>query len=308
MQIIGADFGNSNMATSEKVIFPSKLCRDERIINMRKETDENLLIYEGNKILVGEGEFEIQTNKLYKSMFKPCLLKSLALSCNQDIVNIVLGIPAVQYNSKNKDMLKNELLSDKVYNFSLAGKERTLILEKVEVFPESVGSYYALTKEEHDQFNGFDLILVNLGGGNTNVAYFKLEGTKRKLVRSSTIMGGILNLYRDLIAAVNGEYSLSKDIEDAESILKKGLYVYGEKQDLSFTKPIILEHTDRIFKELNSYPIETSKVMFTGGASVMYRPILKQRLPGCLFQSNFLMSNAEGFKKVGEALWLKEYQ
>lgn len=309
MKILGIDFGNYNTKTSEGVKFESKISKDENLINHRKKNDENLMIICGKSILVGEGEFQTEVNKLDKDMFKACVLKALALSTEDKVTKVIIGLPSNQFNSKNKDRLKNELLTDKIYSFELAGKERTLIVEDLDFFPECAGAYHAITKEQKTQIQGRDLVLVNLGGGNTNIGYFKLEAKGRKLVKSSTVMSGVLHLYSDVINAINGEFSLNKTIEDGEKILTKNeLLVYGERQNLSFLRDIIEMHIDKIFKELNLYPIRDSSVMFTGGAIKLYKKILMKKVPNCIFQNNYLFSNAQGFKKAGEYKWQNEYQ
>jgi plasmid segregation protein ParM len=262
------------------------------------------MIIDGKKVLVGEGEFETEVNKLDKDMFKACVLKAMALSTEDDILKAIVGLPSNQFNSKNKDRLKHELLADKIYSFELAGKERTIIVEDLDFFPECAGAYHSMTKEQRTQIEGRDLVLVNLGGGNSNIGYFKIDGRGRKMVKSSTIMSGVLHLYADVVNAINGEFSLNKTIEDGERILTRNeLMVYGEKQNLSFLKDIIEMHLDKIFKELNLYPIRDSAVMFTGGAIKLYKKILMKRVPNCLFQTNFLLGNAQGFKKAGEYKW-----
>lgn len=307
MKIIGVDFGNYNTKTSEGIVFQSKISKDENLIEHRKIDDENLIKIDGKKFLVGEGEFETEVNKLDKDMFKACILKALALSTDENILKIIVGLPANQFNSRNKNRLKNELLKDKMYSFELAGKERTLVIEDLDFFPECAGAYHSMTKEQRFQIQRRDLVLVNLGGGNTNIGYFKIDGKGRKLVKSSTIMSGVLHLYSDVINAINGEFSLNKCIEDAERILSKNeLFIYGKRQNLSFLKDIIEMHMDKIFKELNLYQIKDSAVMFTGGAIKLYKKILMKRVPNCLFQTNYLLGNAQGFKKAGEYKWQKE--
>lgn len=309
MKIIGVDFGNYNTKTSEGVIFQSKISKDERLIDHRKNTDENLMKVNGKRILVGEGEFETDVNKLDKEMFKSCILKALALSTEDEVLKTIIGLPSNQFNTKNKERLKNELLSDKVYSFKLAGRERTIIMEDLDFFPECAGAYHAMSKEQKYQIQGRDLVLVNLGGGNSNIGYFKFDGKARKLAKSSTIMSGVLHLYSDIINAINGEFSLNKTIEDAETILNRNeLLLYGEKQDLSFLREIIEIHLDKIFKEVNLYPVKDSAVMFTGGAIKLYKKILMKKVPNCLFQTNYLLGNAQGFKKAGEYKWQEEFQ
>ena len=301
--IIGVDFGNFNTKTSEDVRFSSKICKDEKIIRLRKKDDENLVIFEGQKYLVGEGELQTDINKLDKDMFRICVFTSIAKSIKGDDAQIVIGVPNNQYTDRNIQRIKNDLLGDKIQTISVGGVEKTFILSDIEVYSEGHAPYYGMTKEQREEIKFKDLIMVNIGGGNTNISYFKFENGKRKLDHNSTVPGGMIHLYADFINAINGECSINKSIEDAEDILQHGLEIYGEKQNLSFTKEIILEHTEKIFKELNLYPVKTSKIMFTGGGSKMLKGLLKSRVPGCLFQTNYMLATAYGLKKVGETLW-----
>lgn len=309
--IIGVDLGNVNVKTSEinsktneYVIFSSKICRDQKTLELRKPSDDNYFTFNNKSVLVGEGDFQTDPNKLDKDLYKICFLTALARSTPKDYeeFQVVTGLPASQFIQKNKDRIK-EILKDRFYSVELGGEKKTLMIKNLEVFPECAAPMFGMTFEQKLLVKNTDLIIVNMGGGNTNIAYFKQLNGKRTLSKSSTVMSGSLNLYSDFINAVNGEYSLNKSLEDTEDILVNGLEIYGEKQDLSFTKDIIREHVDKIFKELNLYPIKSSRVMFTGGACRTLKPVIQIRLKNCIFQSNYLTATAEGFKKVGEALW-----
>lgn len=304
--IIGVDFGNFNTKTSENVVFKSTICKDKKIIRLRRKDDERLVVFEGNKYLVGEGDLQTDINKLDKDMFRLCVLTAIAKSIEEKEVQVVIGVPNNQYNEKNVCKIKDELLRDQINTITVDGNEKTFILSKVEVYSEGHAPYYGMTKEQRAEIKSKDLIMVNIGGGNTNISYFKIDDGKRRLDHNSTISSGMIRLYSDFINAINGEFSLNKTIEDGSEILEHGLEIYGEKQDLRFTKEIIVEHTDRIFKELNLYPLKTSRVMFTGGGSRDLKGLLKKRLPGCLFETNYMMATAYGLKKVGEMLWQRK--
>lgn len=313
--IIGVDLGNVNVKTSEvnlktnkPVLFSSKICKDLKTIELRKTTDDNYFKYKNESCLVGEGDFQTDLNKLDKELYKICFLTALARSTSKDCeeFQVVTGLPASHYNQKNKDRIKNEILDEKIYSIELGSIRKNLIIKNIEVFPECAAPQYGMTVEQRAQIKFSDLIIVNMGGGNTNIAYFKFSKGKRNLIKSSTVMSGSLNLYSDFINAVNGEYALNKTLEDAEDVLVYGLEIYGERQDLTFTKGIISEHVDKIFKELNLYPIKSSKVMFTGGACRTLKPLIQKKLKNCLFQTNYLTATAEGLKRVGETLWQNE--
>lgn len=301
--IIGVDFGNFNTKTSENVMFCSKICKDEKVIRLRRKDDDSLIVYQNQKYLVGEGELQTDSNKLDKEMFRVCVLTAIAKSIGEEEVHVVLGVPNNQYNEKSVQRIKSELLCDKIYSIGMGIREKTFILGGIEVYSEGHAPYYGMTKEQREEIKYKDLVMVNIGGGNSNISLFKMVNGKRALGHNSTVPGGMISMYSDFINAVNGEFGLNKTIEDAADILEHGLEVYGEKQDLKFTKDIILEHTDKIFKELNLYPVKTSKVMFTGGGSKVLKGLLKKKLPSCIFQTNYMMATAYGLKKVGESIW-----
>lgn len=315
--IIGVDLGNVNVKTSEinsktneHVLFSSKICKDQNTLELRKPSDDNYFKYKNESCLVGEGDFQTDPNKLDKELYKICFLTALGRSTPKDCeeFQVVTGLPASHFNQRNKDRIKNEILNERFYTIELGGEIKTLIIKDLEIFPESAAPQYGMTEEQKVQVRYSDLIIVNMGGGNTNIAYFKYSKGRKNLVKSSTIMSGSLNLYSDFINSINGEYALNKSLEDAEDVLVYGLEIYGEKQDLSFTKGIIEEHVDKIFKELNLYPIKSSKVMFTGGACRTLKPLIQKKIKNCMFQTNYLTATAEGLKKAGEALWQNEYQ
>lgn len=302
--IESADIGNANTKNGSGIVFASKVCKRLDVINQRNSDDRNLLEYDGKKYLIGEGELQTDTNKMDKENYILCLLTALARSsATENNFKVVVGIPGNQYNEQNVNRLKNDILANRVYNFKLAGTERNIIIEDVAACSEVVGAYNGMTADQKAEIRHNNLILVNIGGGNVNIGYFKQSREGRKLEQSSTLMKGTTHLFADIVDAVNGRFATNFDIEEAENILARGVSIYGEQQELTFLKSIILDHADWIFKELNLYPIKTSKVMFTGGGSKTLKSILKQRLTGCLFQTNYLTAGAQGFKKVGERLW-----
>jgi plasmid segregation protein ParM len=176
----------------------------------------------------------------------------------------------------------------------------------VEIFPEGIGAFYSLSDSQREEIGNRDVVMIDIGGRTTDICLLSVENMKRKVVESTSKAIGMLDIYIDFTNAINAEYGLSKDIEDAPNILKSGLYVYGERKDLKFTKDIILGYTEKIFKELNMrYPLKTSCVILTGGGSCLLWGLFKKQIPHIMLHDNYLLANAIGFKRIGENLWLK---
>lgn len=308
MDVLGIDFGNVNTKNSKGKIFKSCI-KTGADLKFKADNDPNLMVINGQKILVGEGEYQTDTDKFDKNMLKYCVLKSIALATDSMDVKVMMGLPAVQYSKASVEKARQILLSEKMYNFTLGGKKRTVIIEDIDFFPESAGAYYSLSLEQRVAIRGRDALLVNIGGGNTNIGYFKLAGeTSRVLEKNSTIMSGIFNLYGDVIDFINGKYLLNKGIEDAERFIKnKEIFIYGQSVKLPEIEDIMKTHLDKIFKELNLYSLKDSAVIFTGGGAEVYRELLKERVRNCLFQEDGVFGNAKGFAKVGELKWQKGF-
>ena len=87
-------------------------------------------------------------------------------------------------------------------------------------------------------------------------------------------------------------------------MLRDGLQIYGERQDLSFVKQVVADHIEVIYRELIlNYPIKTCRHVLGGGGAYLFKDVITLKIPGTILAENSQFANALGFKKVGEALW-----
>ncbi|KEH90636.1 ParM/StbA family protein [Clostridium botulinum] len=294
--IIGVDLGNYGVKTSSGISFLSK------ISDIESFTEENTVIYEGEKLYIGEGEFSTDWNKILKETTLPLLFTSLARSSTENIFEVVLGLPIQQYK-QNKIRLKDLIQENRGKTITIDGIERDIIISDIEIAPEGASAYYNLSSEERKLIGNKPLIIVDIGGRTTDVCLLK----DKKIQGFKTISVGMLNIYSDIVDEVNNKYTESFRLEEGESILKEGLFLYGEKQDRSFIKPIIQRHFNSIYKELQlSFEVTKGYVFLTGGGSFVFRRAFKNRLKNLLISSDPLFDNVKGFKKVGEKLWLEK--
>lgn len=298
--IIGVDIGNYSVKTSENAFFLSKVTTDKNLFE-----EEMVMQYENNFFIIGQGEFETNLDKSSKEHLMIYLLAAIAYS-TEDIDNqIVLGLPISHYKS-SRESLKNKILSNRINTFSLNGVKRQIIITDIEVFPEGVASYYSLCDSEKERLKGKDIVIIDIGGRTTDICLLVENNDIRRIEKPLTLFAGMLNVYDDFIKAINEKFILNKEIEDAEKILKNGLEIFGNRKDLTFTKPIIKKYIDKILKELYvNYPIQTENIIVTGGGSYFLGEALKAYIPNLIVMNNSIFSNAYGFKKVGESLWLK---
>jgi plasmid segregation protein ParM len=298
MAIVAIDTGSYSYKTSSGVLIPAKITEEEILFN-----DNHVLELDGKIFTLGIGEYNTNYSKIEKDNFIPLLLGAIALSTEDTDVKIVVGAPVAHYKS-TKDTIKEIINGYNQSSFKINGIYRNLYINEIEVFPEGIASFYALNEEYRNSMTK-DLIIIDIGGRTTDIAIFKKVGNKRIIVNPQSLPVGMLNIYSDVVRAINSKYPrLKKELEDAENILRNGLEIYGEKQDLSFIKPIINKHIDKIFKELNiNYPIETEDSLLTGGGAYLLKGLFKKRIPNIIVPENSLFTNAYGLKKVGESLW-----
>ena len=285
--ILGIDLGNWNVKTSEGNIFPSRYTTIENILGATGD----VLEYEGVKYYLREGKLENNYDKANKETNIILFLYALALQKDR-YFKVVVGLPALTYKS-NRDAFKEKLLENKVYNLKINGIEKTIIIEDLIVFPEGAGAYYSIPLRAKNS------IIVDVGGGTTNIVSFK----KGKLDKCTTIAKGMIELYNRIRDYLNSKYILKLELEDIESILKEGLKVDGEEVNWSFIKLIIDSFVSDMMNELRNFEIRTSTTYLSGGGSKLLKAALKNKIPGLEVVEDYLFSNVNGFKKVGEAKW-----
>lgn len=292
--ILGIDLGNFSVKTSEKVRFISKISERETF------DDKNTFTIEGVKYTVEDGEFTTDWNKSKKENTIPLLYYSIAKSTEDNLNQVILGLPIQQYK-KEKDNLKEMIENNKIKEIVIENKTRNIFITDVEIAPESAAAYYNLDLETKNKIGNKQLIIVDIGGRTTDICLFK----DRKIKEVKTVPVGMLNIYQEIIDYINTEYTESFKLEDGEGILKEGLFLNGSHRDISFIKPILLNNFNSIWKEIQlKFNTSLGYILLTGGGSLTLGKAFKNRIGNNLIISkNPLFDNAEGFKKVGESIW-----
>lgn len=289
--ILGVDIGTYSVKTSTKVTFFSKFTQEESF------TEINKININGFTYNIGEGEFSTDWDKSRKDNTLILLYSAIYKSTNENINQIVLGLPAQQYK-KNKNNLIDLINNNKCARV----ENRNLIITDVTVAPEGASSFYCLDANVRNDIGNKQLIIVDIGGRTTDIIVFQ----NKIIIDVKTIPIGILNIYQEIIDIVNTRYTESLELEDGETILKDGLFLKGKYEDISFIQPILKRNFNTIFKELQlKYNTNKGYMYLTGGGSILFEIPFKNRLNNLIVSSNRIFDNAIGFQKVGESLWLE---
>lgn len=294
--ILGVDLGNFSVKTSEKFSFISKIKEGVSF------TERNNFILDGINYSVGEGEFSTDWNKRKKQNLIPMLFYSIAKCSNEDINQVVIGLPIQQYK-KEKNSLKSIIESNRGKEIIIGGERRNILISDIEIAPEGAAAYYNLSLEIKNKIGGRQLLIIDIGGRTTDVCIF----SNKSIVDVKTIPVGMLNIYQEIVDYINTEYVESFKLEDGEQILKEGLLINGLFKDNSFIRPILIKNFNSIWKEIQlKFNTSLGYILLTGGGSSVLKQAFKNRVGNnLLISDNPLFDNALGFKKVGETLWLE---
>lgn len=287
--IIGVDIGTHSVKTSTKVCFLSKYTQGENF------SEDNQIKINNQIYNIGEGEFSTGWDKSRKENTLLLLYTAVYKSSKENINQVVLGLPVQQYK-KNRDALITLINNNKCVKVN----DRNIILTDIAVAPEGASSYYALDSDKKALIGSKQLIIVDIGGRTTDITVFD----NKKIIDVKTIPVGMLNIYQQIIDYVNTKYTESLSLEDGDIILKEGLFLNGEKKDISFIQPILKKNFETIYKEIQlKYNVAKGYIYLTGGGSILLKKPFLNRLNNIIVSDNPIFDNAIGFKRAGESLW-----
>lgn len=272
MAIIGVDLGNYYTKTSKMVNFISKVGNVSGILTSDPVTIGNKTMY------LGEGESDTEYRKAYKETYLYLLQGAIQKSSTDNENKIVVGLPLSQYKA-DKGYLTNKIL-------------QSGIVKDVIVQPEG-----AIAVDSN--YTG---IVVDIGGGTTDICLITLEEKRRKIVQPYSIPKGILNLESEFINQINAEHGLDLQPVDADRIIKNGLYVYGEKK--RFNMDAYREFVESLVRRIQvDYSLKTNNIVLVGGGACKLYRAFKNRIPQVEIVKNSFYANAIAYENVGKKVW-----
>ena len=278
MKNLSIEIGNRNTKTSEGIIFPSRY-------TMFKQIGTSVISYNGCDYYIGNGSYDIELNKSKKD-FMPLLLSAIAKSTASSDINLVIGTPINQRDTKEEFINK---LKDKTFVFEYTNEKekvqtRLINIHKVEVILEGLGSVKYLTAAA-----GKRSILIDIGGWTTNVIYI----SGGKIIDAFTIDKGILSFYKLIKDREEGTGELYS-LEEIEDAIKQGYINNYSLEKITIFNAIVKEIKNRRNTKLFD-------IYFTGGGSTDFQEYIHQ-IGGTILQDN-VFTNVKGNLKIAEEIW-----
>lgn len=272
MAIIGVDVGNYYTKTSHLISFMSRVSNSPGILTSDPVTIGNKTMY------LGEGENDTEYRKAYKETYLYLLQGAIQKSSRDKENKIVVGLPLSQYKV-DKEYLTNRIL-------------QSGIAKDVIVQPEGVIAVD----------NNFTGIVVDIGGGTTDICLIVQEGNKRRILQPYSIPKGILNLESEFINQINAEHCLDLEPIDADRIIKDGLFIYGKRKE--FSMGIYKDFVESLVRRIQvDYSLKTNNITLVGGGACKLYRAFKNRIPQAQLVNNSFYANALAYENVGRKVW-----
>lgn len=288
------DLGNYNIKTSDGLIFKATYeTRKPENSLIQYETLE----YNGTTYYISQGDFDQNLDKASKDTL-PLFLYAITKKEHLHELNVVVGLPADQYNS-NREKMSNKFKGE--FKVVLNGNQhKTVLVNDVQVFPEGVGSFYTLSSQEKDGL----VLIVDIGGRTVNICLFE-DG---KLVKVATVPHGVQSIFQRVLDTLKDQYGAMPwlTIGYIEKNYKKGIKIDGVSVDLGFIENEIEELTGEIYRTLHAkdFPIRlVDKMRLAGGGADLLKGSMEKQHHNVEVMANNIFANVNGFKEVANTLW-----
>lgn len=302
---VGVDIGNiTTVAVSGKnsIVFESRLGEMTEYDVLGKAKTIELL---NETYVVEKGEFENKEVKHEKDNYLHLLTYAIGnvVKRNNVLINLVVGIPASQFNTPAKSSLEKKLKANKVLVCKIDGKRRILQIGDIFIVPEGYG-VKAIGGFKECRKNA-ETIVVDIGGGTTDLAFFSPEG---KFIKGETIDVGLLYLYEKTAENLKS-LGLQKATKETGKRYYDGELDYInangeiEKQYKIDALKVFLKRLINQFRGKTENP-EQANIILCGGGAKKVANNFKKFYPRTIVIEGVTV-NAEGNDKVGMVKWAK---
>jgi plasmid segregation protein ParM len=257
-----------------------------------KDTNTYEINYGGKSYLIGNNalhsDYDSTKTKLVHQL---AIYTMLGLVANRCEVDLVTGCPLSQYlSTANKNAYGDFILGKKYIQIKINGVDKNFTINKVSVYPESIGVLILNIADCAKKIVG----VIDIGGLNTNGAIYDDLNPVESSMFTVNEGGNILfsKIKRELNIVTGRNY---QDYEIP--------YVIREHETKHIIANLLKHQLQIIIEECKRYNwnVEAIPLLFTGGGSLLLEKQIKE-LPNATLSGNAVFDNAMGFYKLKELL------
>ena len=304
MANLGIDFGAVNCKSNiTGVVIPSKTTK----VETRLVGDNEIVNIDGDARVIGIGSYERDKDLKFKQNHFKHLFFSTIIHSTDDIENnIVLGLPVDQYKKHKKEYKEFvKSISNKEFTIKLKGKDeehRRIIINNVDIFPEGLGVLYSLSEEQLKELEGYDILIMDIGGSTTDWVLLRGSGLNRDIIKHDSIPIGMHHLYNLVRGSIKRETEDRISQETAEEIVegRQKHNVYGKETDLKFINDDKVSTLTEIIGDIKQEigrEFKAAKMVVCGGGAKHFYDLCKLVQPNAI-KVDKINANAIGYGKV----------
>ena len=254
--------------------------------------------YEGQEYIIGDGaeKYCLDYDKTNNLLHKMVTYYSLSrLTDVRDEFKVMVALPLNLYSTL-KGAYEKYLSTLDYTPITVDGVKRYIYLKECKIFPECVAALYANDPQKYrDDVVG----ILDIGSLTVNGCIMH----NLNLVRESifTINAGTTILCNKLRKELNGKYLINLREYQMQNIVK-----HGQKGvDSELIKETISTHLQEIILEMrkNNWPVESLKILLTGGGSLLMEEYLRELLPGSFLGNDCVYDNVKGLYEIAKVVF-----
>lgn len=287
--VLGVDLGTYNIKTSSDFLCRS-VYSENTTFNVRSK---GILEYKGKRYQMGVGKFNTEIIKSHRDNL-PLFLYAVANSTKRENVKLIMGLPNYQLeNDEYVNDIKEKFIGK--FEFKLDGIDRVLNIMEIKIFPEGMGAYYTITNDLSNK----DVILIDIGGSTFNVLLFK----NNEFIKAKTLPFGSLNLLSDIRDRVLSIHGGRHSMDDIANYMNRGKV--GKTDDtMQYKVELAQPYIDELLTLLDlEFPKDHADYFISGGGVEVFADCLIKNLGDVNLIRDYLHSNANGFKVIGDAIY-----
>jgi hypothetical protein len=281
----------------------------------------DIINVDGTNYVIGDDVYKLgkkpltannPTDRALQVAYKVLALYSIAKSKNTSVKrNVLTGLPYI--NLSEADQVKNLLEGE--HTVVLNNKENVIIIEKVTVTSQGLGTYYYLVKKRGQDVLKKKILLVDLGFGTINYLPLNNGDIDKNTVKTNRDLG-IQDAYKKIVEGINLEFKTNYKYYNVDDLLEYGVPIQDKDKGKTFThileKPYVTSAFTTYAKDVwtdiqdkydTMYREGLDEIVFGGGtATRVERFLAENKVQYCSFMDNAQDAQVLGYVEIAKKL------
>lgn len=278
-------------------LFKFRTKMDQTHNSIINSANTSRVIYDGQEYIIGDGaeRYTLDYDKTTSLIHKLATYYALAkYTESREAYQVMVALPLNIYSAL-RGQYETYLRTRDYVQLTVDGSKKQIWLQDVRCFPEGPAALYANDPQRYrDEVVG----ILDIGSLTINGCIM----SNLNLVRESifTINAGTIILYSKLQREINARHLTNLREYQMPQIIQNGLKGADE-----LIREVISSHLQDIVLEMRkkNWPVESIRILLTGGGSLLLEEQLRHMLPGAFLGSDPVYDNVKGLYEIGKVVY-----